>query len=86
VLMVELDPADGVTQVGIPALWKSEVWGPLAPLLGLEPDRRLSDVEERERNCTGDPPPTKLGGRDLPRRSGVGNPFCNLNHIQFVMI
>jgi len=28
---------------------KKTVRGPLPPLLGLEPDRRLSDVEERDR-------------------------------------
>ena len=65
VLIVDVDTVDeGVTQMGIAALGNSELCGPLAPLLGLEPDRKLSDVEERERICTGDPPPTKLGGRD----------------------
>jgi hypothetical protein len=48
---------------------------PPPPLLGLEPERKLSEVEDRERSCTGDSRPAKLGGRDRTRRSGVGIPF-----------
>jgi len=58
------------------------------PELGLEPERRLSDVEERERSGSGDSRPAKLGGRErraASRRSGVVTPFCrNKNRRSFI--
>ena len=50
-------------------------------LFGLEPERRLSDVEERDRRWIGDSRPAKLGGRERPRRSGVGIPFYSVDKI-----